>query len=141
MLRAKLNTTRLVVGAYVGLVLGAVSLNAAHSWFWEREHDEAPVAAACLIVLLVALVCRRRWAWIILALFDAGAAISIPFTKGSLLGDAWALVSLALIVSPPMRAYVRSIRTPPYWQTRTTSHDGLGFTFPNRNAQSGPDGS
>lgn len=75
------NTTRLVVGGYVALTVGPLLYAAPHSWFWQHAHNMAPVAPACLLALLVALLYKRRWAWFLLALFEAVAVDVSPCAR------------------------------------------------------------
>jgi hypothetical protein len=70
------------------------------------------ILAAILAVLLVALVRRRRWAWLVLAfLFSVAVILDVLKFNGvvTLVRD---VVGLALLVSPPMRRYVNRANAP-----------------------------
>jgi hypothetical protein len=105
------DATTAVLAAYVALAATPFVAARSHRWFWEGSHRTAPVATGVFIALLVALVFRRRWAWILLVLFEVAVAVSfaVDFVRGDL---AWIwfalnLASLALLLSAPMRRYVR----------------------------------
>jgi len=95
---------RNVVAGYVLLAMTPFVIGATHSAFW---HSMAPLATALFVGLLAALVMRRRWAWALLVAFDAVVLISFVIYWT----DVWAFVltvaSFALLVSSPMRRYVR----------------------------------
>src|SRR3954453_22899228 len=99
-------TTRVVVVAYVVLAAAPFIVAAAHSWFWDEDHRLAPVATVIAAALLLALVMRRRWAWALLAVFEAAVLISFAFDFTNALALGANLASLALLVSPWMRRYV-----------------------------------
>jgi hypothetical protein len=67
-----------------------------------------PAAAIFYGSLLVGLVRRHRWAWLALVVLDFAALLSVAWADGAspllLVTD---LIALALLVSPPMRYYLR----------------------------------
>jgi hypothetical protein len=97
--------TPLIVGGYVALAAAPFVYAATHTWFW--VHLRAPGAAMLVGLVLVALLRRQRWAWVVLIVLTGFAVVSYAWgSTGTLvfIGD---LVSFALLVSPPMREYVR----------------------------------
>jgi hypothetical protein len=54
---------RVVAVAFALIVVGGLIFDAAHRWFWTRSHDVALVAALLLLLLVVASLCRHRFAW------------------------------------------------------------------------------
>lgn len=103
-----------VPAAFALLVVGTLIFDAAHSWFWQRAHDTAPVAALLLLLLLVLLLRRSRFAWWVFVAFSgiglvtwvvhvSGHGASIGWVVGGLVG----LVEFGLLVSSPMRRFVR----------------------------------
>jgi hypothetical protein len=96
---------RITVAGYLVLAATPFVYAATHARFY--HHLREPSAALLYGGLLVALIRRRRWAWFILALFSAIVVISsvweldsVPFLITNLLG-------LLLLLSPPIRYYVR----------------------------------
>jgi hypothetical protein len=92
---------------YAIVAVGSVAISMTRSAFWQPEHSAAPIAAVALMGLVVALLYRRGWAWVVLLLVETLAAASILADY-----DGWpeALVSalgLVLLLSPQMRAYIR----------------------------------
>jgi hypothetical protein len=103
--RSKDWTTRLVVAAYVVLAVEPF----VHAWFWTHKHgDKLPIATVLYAVLILGLVLRRRWAWFVLVAFDGFALLSYAWEWSGPVSLVWNLVAVALLVSPPMRRYVRS---------------------------------
>lgn len=94
-----------VVATYVGLnTVGLVSqILRVQTIGWERG---AAVAVLVPVVLFVALVMRRRWAWVTLLAFAVVWVILAGFSQG--LDAIWgfdAALPLLLLISPPMRTY------------------------------------
>jgi hypothetical protein len=54
---------QVVAATFALIVVGSLIVDATHSWFWQRSHDVAPVAAVLLLVFLEALLRGHRWAW------------------------------------------------------------------------------
>lgn len=107
--------------AFAVLMLGSLVYSAAHAWFWQRAHDVAWLAALLFLVLLGLLLWRRsRVAWWILVVLGVVGFVSefgyISTTPSLGVGVHWvtgAVVGLAefgLLLSPQMRAFVRSRR-------------------------------
>ena len=103
-----------VPAVFALLVVGTLIFDAAHSTFWQRTHDTAPVAAALILLLLVLLLRRRRYAWWVFVAFSGiGLVTWIVHVSGHGVGTGWVvggLVGLAefgLLVSSPMRRFVR----------------------------------
>lgn len=99
----------LVVWTFVVLTMSPFILAATHTWFWGHEHNRAPGAALLIASLLIALLLRRRWAWMILIAFNGVVVISYLWEWSSLPAFIMEIVCLALLVSPPMRYYVRRL--------------------------------
>jgi hypothetical protein len=106
-------TTPVVLVAFVVLAVAPFVVAATRSSFWQPEHSMAPVATALYLVVVGALVVGRfRWAWILLTLLWAFALVgwlfdSNRFALTHLLGFAGALATLALLISTPMRRRLR----------------------------------
>jgi hypothetical protein len=105
---------RAVAVLFALVVLGTVIFDAARASFWQRRHDMAPVAALLLLLLAVALLRRHRWAWWIFLLVGfAGVPSWVAYhilrhlTLGSMIGLIVGLLELVLLLSSPMRQYVR----------------------------------
>ena len=100
--------TQLVLLAYAVLALAPLVFAATHAWFWDQEHSSAPIAVGAFALLLAALLLKQRWAWLLLAVFQAAVLVSFAFdftTVPALLLNA---ASLALLLSAPMRGYIRA---------------------------------
>ena len=98
--------SRVVVALYVTVTLIPFIWAATKSSFWEEKHSGAPVVTALLALLLLALIYRRRWAWVLLVLLQGLAIISFVVAPPRV---AWLLIDLlsfALLLSSPMRTYV-----------------------------------
>ena len=96
------------------LAIGTLIFDASHAWFWQHAHDTAPVAAALILVLLGLLLLRRRFAWWVFVAFSGIGLVSWlthvsshEITAGWLAGGLLGLVEFGLLVSPPMRRFVR----------------------------------
>lgn len=101
--------------AFALLVTGGLVYSASHAWFWQRKHDMAWIAGPLLLVLLVGLLLRRsRIAWWLFVVFsgiglvtwilqDVGGQVSTGWVVGGLVG----LIEFGLLVSPPMRRFMR----------------------------------
>jgi hypothetical protein len=97
------------------LILAGLIYSAAHAWFWQRAHDMVWLAAP-LGLLLLGLLLRRRsrvaW-WVFLWIFGLGFASDLAHVAEGhvsarwLIGAVVGLVELGLLVSPPMREFVR----------------------------------
>jgi hypothetical protein len=98
--------TRVVVGAYLALAVAPLVVAATQHWFWERTHSIAPVAVSLMLIVLVALIYRRRWAWMVLVIFEVGVLVSFAFHFTDGLALVATLASVALLLSSPMRRYV-----------------------------------
>jgi hypothetical protein len=64
------------------------------------------ILAAILAVLLVALVRRRRWAWLVLVLVFGSAVVLDVFNFNGFVRFTPDVIGFALLVSPPMRRHV-----------------------------------
>jgi hypothetical protein len=111
---ARLPEERRVPAAFALLAVGTLIFDASHEWFWQHVYDTAPVAGALILVLLGLLLLRRRFAWWVFVAFSgiglvswlahvSDHAISSAWVVGGLLG----LVEFGLLVSRPMRRFVR----------------------------------
>jgi hypothetical protein len=96
-----------VVAAYVSLAAAPFVFAATHASFWKHEHSAAPVASAVVAALLIALVLRQRWAWLVLVVIQVLVLLSFAFDFAGAFAFLLNLASMALLVSPPMRRYVR----------------------------------
>jgi hypothetical protein len=94
--------------------VGGVAYAAAHAWFWQRAHDTVWVAAPLLLVLTGLLLCRSRLVWsfwvtasgagVVTWVVDISIhAVTTRLVVGGLIG----LVEFGLLLSPPMRRFVR----------------------------------
>jgi uncharacterized protein (TIGR03382 family) len=93
------------VAAFVAFAAAPFVSAAAHASFWQG-HSPAPTATALAAALLVALVTRRRWAWLLLVLLHGFVVVSFAWKWGSTVLFVVDLIALALLVSAPMRRYV-----------------------------------
>jgi len=91
---------------YIALSSAPLIWAATKSSFWERKHSLAPLAVACLALLFVALVYRRKWAWVLLVLFEGSVVISLVVDRPAFVWIAVDVISFALLISRPMRAHV-----------------------------------
>lgn len=64
------------------------------------------ILATVLAVLLTALVCRRRWAWLVLIFLFGSAIVVDAFHFNGVVVSAVYVISFGLLVSPSMRRYV-----------------------------------
>ena len=103
---------RFVVVTFLVAAATPIVLAATHHAFWQRAHSQAPVVSLVFFAVLVALAYRRRWAWFLLVLFEAVILASFAVDFASVIDFACALVSFALLISPPMRRFVRTRSTP-----------------------------
>ena len=103
--RAGVRSPRVVVAAFVVFATVPLVSAALHASFW-RAHSLAPLATAVVAILLVALVTRRRWAWILLVVFYGFVVVSFAWKWASTVAFVVDLVVLALLVSSPMRQHV-----------------------------------
>lgn len=78
--------------------------------FW--QHSLGPVTVILLTILIAGVLARRRWAWLLWVAFDAVIIVSYAWDFTSVLALVMDLASFALLISPPMRAYVRGRPTP-----------------------------
>jgi len=80
---------------------------AAATWdgFWASV---APFSTLLALAVLVALLRRRRWAWLALIALDVVVLVSFVWEPGAAVGFVMAAAGLALLLSPPIRAYVRA---------------------------------
>lgn len=108
-----IHSDRLVAIVYGAIGIGSLIFDASHHWFWQRQHETAPVAGLVLLVLLSALLLRQRWAWWILLFVDATAQLTFfvdlsrhPFSWLRLGELMLGFAQLALLLSNPMRRYV-----------------------------------
>jgi hypothetical protein len=105
---------RLVVATFAATVVGSIIVSAAHSEFWQRRHDTAPVASILVLLATTALLARHRWAWwvfVILSVTGLPSYVAYGVTHdwnwATSLGLLVGFVQLALLFSAPMRRYVR----------------------------------
>jgi hypothetical protein len=105
---------RRVPAAFALLIVGTLAYDAEHASFWQGAHDTAPVAAVVLLVLLGLLMLRLRVAWWVFVIFSGVglvtwvAHISLhEITTGWVVGGLLGLVEFGLLISPPMRRFVR----------------------------------
>ena len=105
------NITKLTLTAYIAIASGPFVYAAAHARFWDQRHYREPVATAVFLTLLIALVLRRRWAWLLLTAFTCIVIISYTWAGGGVVGLLGSAVSLGLLVSPQMRQYVHKGRS------------------------------
>lgn len=85
------------------------------NWLTERHQHHvsgAGIAAVAVFLvavwggLLLAVLSRRRWAWIVLAVLLASSLITWAWKSGSTEGLIYSIPALVLLLSPPMRRYV-----------------------------------
>lgn len=95
------------------MVAGLV-FDASHAWFWQHAHDTALVSAALILVLLSLLLLRRRFAWWVFVVFSGVGLVSwLAYVSSHVITSAWlvggiaGLVEFGLLVSAPMRRFVR----------------------------------
>jgi hypothetical protein len=109
----QLSRSKAVLAAFVILGLAPFAYAATRAWFWQHEYRPAPVAAACYLLILTALVVGRyRWAWVLLAVLYGVGILDWSFRGDRfgtrwLLGLAYDLVTFALLASSPMRSRLR----------------------------------
>jgi hypothetical protein len=113
--RASLDGKTLTV-LFVFLLLAPVTLLAGEVGVLLSSHRHATVAgvvvgfvilATILAVLLSALVCRRRWAWLtLLFLFGSAVVAGLFYFKGVVVFTI-DVMCVALLTSPPMRRYIK----------------------------------
>lgn len=103
-----------VPAAFALLAVGTLIFDASHAWFWQHAHDTAPVAAALILVLLGLLLLRRRFAWWVFVVFSGIGLVSWlshvsshEMTSAWIVGGLLGLVEFGLLVSRPMRRFVR----------------------------------
>lgn len=103
-----------VPAAFALLAVGSLIFDASHAWFWQHAHDYAPVAGAVILVLLGLLLLRRRFAWWIwVAISGIGLVSWLAHVSSHEITTAWVvgglvgLVEFGLLVSRPMRRFVR----------------------------------
>jgi len=79
---------------------------AAATWdgFWTSV---APFCMLLALAVLVALLRRRRWAWLALIALNALVLVSFVWEPDAV-GFVLTAPPLALLLSPPIRAYVRA---------------------------------
>jgi hypothetical protein len=111
---ARLPEESRVPAAFALLVVGTLIFAAAHGSFWQRKHDMAPVAAALILVVLGLLLQRRRFAWWVFVAFSRIGLVSWVVNLSNqritgvwIVGGLVGLLELGLLVSPPMRRFVR----------------------------------
>lgn len=97
------SATVLILAAYIAVASAPFIYAAVHARFWEQQHYREPVATAVFAILLIALVSRRRWAWVLLTGFTCIVVISYAWEGGSAIGLLGGLVSFGLLVSPQLR--------------------------------------
>jgi hypothetical protein len=94
--------------------VGSVVYAAAHAWFWQRAHDTVWAAAPLLLVLTAQLLRRSRlvwWFWVIAS--GAGVLTWVvdlsthTVTTRLAVGGFIGLLEFGLLLSPPMRRFVR----------------------------------
>jgi uncharacterized membrane protein HdeD (DUF308 family) len=100
------NITKLTLAAYIVIASAPFVYAAAHARFWDHRHYREPVSTALFLTLLIALMLRHRWAWLLLTAFTCIVLISYPWTGGGVVGLLGSALSLGLLVSPQMRQYV-----------------------------------
>jgi hypothetical protein len=101
------NVTRAALAAYATLALAPFLVAATSDDYWGRAFPMALIATVLFAALVGALLRRQRWAWILLVLLDAGVLVSFAFNFTGIAWFAMCLLSFALLISAPVRAYVR----------------------------------
>lgn len=109
--RRHVETQKLVVAAYVVLSAVPFGIAATHHAFWERAHSTAPVSTVIFLAVLLALAAGRRWAWLLLVLFEGFVLLSFAWNFSSVISFALVLLSYLLLISRPMRRHVRRHNT------------------------------
>jgi hypothetical protein len=102
--------THWVLVAYVLLVAEPFVFATTHAWFWRSGHLSAPIATGIVAGLLVALVYRQRWAWVLLVVLNGVVVVSHIFGSAEIYGIIINALALVLVVSRPMRRYVGMTR-------------------------------
>lgn len=102
--------TALIVGGYLTVAAMPFVFAATHTWFWAHQSVRAPIAAVLFGLLLVALLFRQRWAWLVLVVFNGLVVVSYAWAWTRPLAFIIDLAGFALLVSSPMREYVRNER-------------------------------
>ena len=100
------NVTRAALAAYAALALAPFLVAAIGDDYWGRAFPMALVATVLFAALVGALLRRQRWAWILLVLLDAGVLVSFAFNFTGIAWFAMCVLSFALLISAPVRAYV-----------------------------------
>ena len=100
-----------VLVAYCALAATPFVVATANGGFWDSA--VAWAAAALWLLLVGALVARRRWAWIVLLVFEAAVLLSFAFDFTGVLQFIASLASVGLLASPPMRRHVGRPRSTP----------------------------
>src|SRR3954468_3382126 len=99
----------LAVTTYAILFLLPLTIAATRSEVWS---EPAALGAAGLgLSLLFGFVRRQRWAWALLLLFEVAALMSFAFAFTSVLALLLNIVTLSLLLSPPLRRYIAKART------------------------------
>jgi K+ transporter len=93
-----------VLWAYVVLAVAPFAYAATREEYWDGV---APVSTLVVVGLLAALVLRKRWAWVVLLVFEAAVLISFAFDFTDALALAASVVRFGLLVSPPMQRQMR----------------------------------
>jgi hypothetical protein len=105
-LRHSTKLTTLIVAAYLLVAALPFVIAETHSWFWRGPHYPGPGSAALFVILLVAVVLRQRWAWLMLVVFNGFVLVSYIWDWSSAPAFSINVASFALLISPPMRHYV-----------------------------------
>jgi hypothetical protein len=101
-------TTVALLGLYVALVAipivyAATTVNVfsvRYAYFW--------AALVVVIGLVTALLRRRRWAWLVLLVFEASVLISFAWDWAGIPNFVLVVVRVAILTSPHVRHYVGS---------------------------------
>lgn len=100
--------------AFALFPVAAVVFAAAHARFWQRAHETAWVAAPLILVLTWLLLRRSRVVWWLFAIASGSGLVTSlvhlsidPVTTVDAVGGLISAVQLALLLSPPMRRFVR----------------------------------
>src|ERR1700759_5495400 len=94
-----------VLSAVALLTLYPFVIAATHQSFWQHR-DMGPVIPVLAVLLVIALVLRRRWAWGLLLLVFAAATMRTVAT-GDVTTAGTCVIAIALLASPVMRRHVR----------------------------------